>query len=133
MNIEAMQNLVRVLREVEEQKKPFDMEDWFADYDAIDDCATAACAAGWCYRDQWFKKNNFPDPSYSRSDLSIFFDIGGSDLSIFFDISGDESDRLFIPNFYIDGGELSSVIARAQEMIDEAICLPDLSQPDPEE
>lgn len=126
MNIEAMQNLVRVLREVEEQKKPFDMEDWFADYDAIDDCATAACAAGWCYRDQWFKKNNFPDPSYPRSDLSIFFDI-----------SGDESDRLFIPNFYIDGGELSSVIARAQEMIDEAqsafICLPDLSQPDPEE
>ena len=126
MNIEAMQNLVRVLREVEEQKKPFDMEYWFADYDAIDDCATAACAAGWCYRDQWFKENNFPDPSYTRSNLDIFFDI-----------SWDESDRLFIPNFYIDGGELSSVIARAQEMIDEAqsafICLPDLSQPDPEE
>ena len=126
MNIEAMQNLVRVLREVEEQKKPFDMEDWFADYDAIDDCATAACAAGWCYRDQWFKENNFPDPSHPRSDLSIFFDI-----------SGDESDRLFLLNFYIDGVELSSVIARAQEMIDEAqsafICLPDLSQPDPEE
>ena len=126
MNIEAMQNLVRVLREVEEQKKPFDMEDWFADYDAIDDCATAACAAGWCYRDQWFKENNFPDPSD-----------WGSNVQAFFDISRVESDRLFIPNFYIDGGELSSVIARAQEMIDEAqsafICLPDLSQPDPEE
>ena len=117
-----MQNLVRVLREVEEQKKPFDMEDWFADYDAIDDCATAACAAGWCYRDQWFKKNNFPDPSDCDSNVQAFFDI-----------SRVESDRLFIPNFYIDGGELSSVIARAQEMIDEAICLPDLSQPDPEE
>lgn len=49
-NEEALRQAIRVLREVEDDGKMFNIGLWVAD----DNVDTAACAIGWCCRDAWF-------------------------------------------------------------------------------
>lgn len=64
-NIERLQQLVRVLEQVRDEKRPFDMEWWADAFDPpsittpVNECGTASCAAGWAARDPWFRRRGF--------------------------------------------------------------------------
>jgi len=49
MNVDRMQQLVRVLLEVEAQGKHFNIGCWSRQ----ESCGTVACAVGWAARDKW--------------------------------------------------------------------------------
>lgn len=69
MNIEALHQLRRVLKQVRDEKRPFEITGWSrATKDGgvppplttpVNECGTASCAAGWAARDPWFIERGF--------------------------------------------------------------------------
>jgi hypothetical protein len=76
MNVEALEQVIRVLDNVETQDKPFDLQHWvspiyedreirekgwFRERVRIErhQCGTAGCAIGWAAVDPWFVEHGF--------------------------------------------------------------------------
>lgn len=60
MNVEALKQAIRVMRDVEARALPFDMKMWCGGPFVEEvGCGTASCAAGWCARDAWFNAQGF--------------------------------------------------------------------------
>lgn len=55
MNRERIAEAIRVMEEVRDGSKPFDMANWFERNSDPSDCGTAACFAGWLTRDPYFQ------------------------------------------------------------------------------
>lgn len=104
MNLEAFENLLRVLENVPEEQ--FDLGDW--------ECGTKACAVGWAARDAWFHDREF----YLQSHLPRFRILYGWEaVRSLFHISEDQAYYLFDQKSYEEDQSLSAVISRIKEFI----------------
>lgn len=59
MNKERIREAIRVMTDVVENSKPFDLSTWFEKRGSPLDCGTAACFAGWLTRDPYFQAIGF--------------------------------------------------------------------------
>lgn len=113
---EALENVLRVLEDVKNEDKNFDMALWFTNEygngwnwdDEIDHkCESAGCAIGWSANDQWFIErglylvnNQFPDYLYGEitntqwQDLAEFFKIPLHHVHLLFDIQLDDNNDI---------------------------------------
>ena len=89
MNIEAMRQLERVMTEVVEQKKPFDM----GSFTGITSCDTSHCVAGWAMEDPWFKEQGLTP---GMGGVPLYQELSnGEALEKFFGLSWDSTNQLF--------------------------------------
>lgn len=145
MNIEAFEQLIRVLEEVKAKyPESFSLSNWVEtelSYDSqlsdvadenpdtpltelVVSCGTTACACGWAGMDKWFLDKGF---RFNLSDGDMLFDTeqgeeyGWGAVSKFFDISHDMADYLFSEYSYDDDYpndvSIDSVIKRINEVI----------------
>jgi hypothetical protein len=116
MHKERMQNLVRVLREVEKTQRPFDIKNWFdinvygkTQVDPLD-CNTAACAVGWACRDKWMQDQGLEvwgsTPTYGST-------LGFSAAEDFFNLTRAEVNFLFSAERY-ENPSITNVIKRIE-------------------
>lgn len=118
MNIEALQQMIRVLKSVKPEY--FDLTNWW--------CGSYACAIGHACNDQWFIDRGFSQLSYGDR-IPAFFeedDLGESNLQTnwlavekFFGLDVYVTQRLFSVKAYPNGSLTNpqEVIERIQELV----------------
>lgn len=96
---ERLRQAIRVLREVIALKRPFNMRSW-VDLTVggdVMDCGSAACAVGWCCRDQWMMEQGlWLSPSgipaflstYDFGAVMAFFGLSIGDACLLFHLEG---------------------------------------------
>jgi len=103
-HIERLTQLLRVLRQVRDEARPFDQAVWARGRTApllttpVNECGTASCAAGWAARDPWFVKQGFAlNDDRGCDNLSPEFRAarGSAACRMFFELSYDETEHLF--------------------------------------
>lgn len=104
MNIEAFENLLRVLEVVPEDQ--FDLQAW--------KCETKACAIGWAARDAWFQDQEFYLTGSIPKLRSLY---GWEAVRALFHISDDNAKYLFEKCSYEEDQSLSAVISRIKDFI----------------
>ena len=71
MHIERMENLVRVLHNVEARHLDFDISSWGR---KAPRCRTVACAVGWCAEDEWHNEQGLKWGGFETSSgLTVTF------------------------------------------------------------
>jgi hypothetical protein len=128
MNEERLENLIRVLEEVRDHNKPFEMALWFGDDEPMD-CNTAACALGWACRDPWMQEQGLgvrkgtetsptgdirlvvAEPRYGYSQSGI------DAASRFFGLSFDHAEDIFMLHNYERHPSIDDVISRVREIM----------------
>lgn len=100
IHAERLRQAIRVLREVIALKRPFNMCSWVdltVGGDVLD-CGTAACAVGWCCRDQWMMEQGLWLSPTGTPVFLLTYDFGA--VIAFFGLSYEEAFRLFHPDAY---------------------------------
>lgn len=102
MNEEHIRQAIRVMEEVRDGNKPFDMSDWFTPYSDPIDCGTAACLLGWMARDSYFQALGVS--SFTNRTGGVLYPIragvfGSAIIADLFDIGGGKAASVV----YIDG------------------------------
>ena len=129
--LERIQQIVRVLREVRDQGRLFDLGLWGTDDLENSDkdfpegsCGTVMCAIGWVGLDPWFRRRGFCTTSYAPNNFEPQFSRNGyKDTSWeavreFFDMSGTSAHNLFSERDYDEGYTVDDVIHNVQEYIE---------------
>ena len=97
MNRELLEHAITIMERVRDEDQPFNMVDWFGDWNSPYDCGTAACFAGWCARDPVMQKAGL----YAHQGLVRF---GATDghfaISDLFGLSLDAARYLVLPGSY---------------------------------
>lgn len=73
---ERFDNLLRVLRGVQSQHNDegFNLLYWYSDKSLADhECATSACAVGWCCQDPWFQEQGLSLHTELVHDIENFY------------------------------------------------------------
>jgi hypothetical protein len=110
-NIEALQQVVRVLRSV--QPEHFCLKDW--------SCGTAFCAIGHAAQDPWFIERGFilsAPTDYTKECPS--FGRGASgwySVHLFFNLSANDASYLFASNRYDTDVTIENVVERTEAFI----------------
>lgn len=99
MNIERLQQVVRVLKELPDDHH-FDLENWIDRSGSSgirgDECGTVCCAVGWAMQDIWFVNEglfeDFTEPSYYDGKT---YHEGFDAVEVFFDLSMEMAFHLF--------------------------------------
>jgi hypothetical protein len=128
MNKEALLQCIRVLEEVRANGSKFDLSEWFELYDDngyyIQDaephnCNTAACAVGWCCRDEWFKSKGLVIDG--MLDCPILGEtIGWSAVGKLFDLTHLEATHIFSDESYEGPATPTDVISRINEYLNQS-------------
>ena len=122
-NIQAFEQVIRVLREVEEKNLMFDLDHWFLpsteiaklprderNHIAEAPCGTHACAIGWCTMDKWFQDRGLrmlvatgamPVPHFA-------FKTGTAALKSFFSVGNEIVEAVFMPDGYPQRGVVTA-------------------------
>jgi hypothetical protein len=111
INVEALLELKRVLRHVQKEDLRFDISRWHSGGRLLprivaEWCGTAACAAGWAARDDWFKKRGFGRGLYGAR--------GFVECDRFF---GRPASNIFNHHFYPYAATPEMVIEKIDELI----------------
>lgn len=109
MNRERLEHWIKVLENVRDAEKAWDIDKWFEDFTDPYACGTSACALGWAARDKQFIKEGLT-VNMDRAPGNIFY-VGVSGAQAceeFFSIDGDAAAHIVYPSNYLDddGDEL---------------------------
>ena len=97
MNRELLEHAITIMERVRDEDQPFNMVDWFGDWNSPYDCGTAACFAGWCARDPVMQKAGL----YAHQGVVRFGATGGHlAISDLFGLSLDAARYLVSPDSY---------------------------------
>jgi len=118
-----LRQLIRVLRQVKKEKRPFDMKEWTnVDRDRVvpllttpaPDCGTASCAAGWAARDPWFIEQGFTFTSARDFGHVVTYEreLGFEACSRFFDLSHNACRDIFGQH---NSNEIDDAITRVKK------------------
>lgn len=141
INVEALKQMIRVLREVqddEELRDRFDLESWFSG-EAVEDgtdwkdgrlvpaCGTTACACGFAGLDPWFNAQGFELRATKDKVLhtTIAHTIAYKDkthweaVRAFFGVRQYDAEMLFGEESYRDGARPIDVIQRIESFLKE--------------
>lgn len=106
MNRERLEQLIRVLREVEDgtTTRPWDMGMWFGPAGGLTyqlTCGTSACAWGHAALDGWFQQQGVEVVQSATGQIPAFKgEFGHRAASRFFDIQQEDSQKLFFTEYY---------------------------------
>lgn len=130
--VERMQQVVRVLREVRDQGRLFDLGIWGTDVLENSDkdfpegsCGTVMCAIGWVGLDPWFRRRGFcsiRDKTHLYAPLyrhQGYMDGSWEAVIEFFGMSRDDSYTIFTEGHYDDGYTVDDVINKVQGYIQD--------------
>ncbi len=130
--IERLNQLVRVLREVRDEKRLFSLFTWVTtDLTLLDikfpegACGTVSCAVGWAAQDPWFRRRGFSlgknyvgriYPQYkSHKEIEFEWDA----VEAFFNITNNTAYDLFSETEYPYDYTIETVIERVETYIAE--------------
>ena len=121
MNVEALRQLVRVLKKVPKQR--FDLKTWTeqSPRNGKVECGTTACACGWAGADSWFNKQGFSLSKIGTPQLKIDdYTYGSWDaVKLLFGLTYTQSEWLFSSLCYpvTDRRSVAAVRERVEAVI----------------
>lgn len=141
MFLERCQNLIRVLEEVRNEGRLFNLGVWMTTDPAEHlynipegTCGTAACAIGWAAQDPWFIRRGLTLHLTSAGSDNMYEPIllrgkhcgntHWSAVRIFFNMSSHEAHEIFSVGSYPEDVTINDVIQRVQQYITEEFHAP---------
>jgi len=121
MNIERVEQLIRVLNDVEKQRKLFDIGTWSFE----GPCGTSGCAIGWAARDEWHQKQGLhleqvadPHGTFLPTFLPVYDGLQrGEAVEAYLEMDEVQTQRLFYRTTYGSGHVTARQVAERLEKL----------------